>query len=150
MLRSAALFCLLLLAAPAGLARAQSADAETITAVNAASGALHEAFIVKDAESIKALLMPDHIAVTPYYDGPQTVDEIIASLSDVDYTETVVVEPTVVLLAPDVALRTFVAEWKGSFKDKPMPAKVFVSETMVNRNGEWLERFYQVTAMEQQ
>jgi len=150
MLRSVAFVCLLLLVAPAGGARAQSADDETVTAINAASGALHEAFVAKNADSIRGLMTADHIAVTPYYDGPTTVDEIIASLSDLTYTETIVGEPSVVLLAQDVALRTYAAEWTGNFKDKPMPAKVFVSETLVNRNGEWLERFYQATAMEEQ
>jgi hypothetical protein len=147
MLRSATFLSLMLLLVPVDLVRAQSADAETITAINTASGALHEAFIAKNADSIRSLMMPDHIAVTPYYDGPQTVDEIIASLSDLDYTETVVGEVSVVLLAPDVAKRTYVADWTGSFKGAALPTRVFVNDTLVNRNGEWLERFYQVTAM---
>ena len=53
-----------------------------------------------------------------------------------------------VLLAPDVALRTFIAELKGSFKGKPLPARAFVNETLVRRDGKWIERLFQVTTLE--
>jgi len=137
-----------LLAAPADLALAQSGDAGTIAAINTASDALHDAFAADDAEAIRSHMTDDHIAVTPYYDGPQAVDGIIAQLSDIDYTETIEGEPSVALLAPDVALRTFFADWKGSFKERPLPGRVYVSEILVNRNGKWLERYYQVTIVE--
>jgi hypothetical protein len=145
---TAALFSLILLTAPVDV-MAQSSDAETITAVNTASNALDEAFVVGSADTIRSLMTADHIAVTPYYDAPTPVDEMIASLPDLKYTQTIVGEPSVSLLAPDVALRTFVAELEGSFKGKPLPKRVFVNETLVNRNGEWLERFYQVTVLEE-
>jgi hypothetical protein len=150
MLRSAALLSLMLLAAPVDLVRAQSADAETVTAINTSSDALDEAFVVGNADSIRSLMTADHIAVTPYYDGPQTVDQQIASLSDLTgFKQTVVGEVSVALLAPNVALRTFVADLEGSFKGAALPTRVFVNETLVNSNGEWLERFYQVTTMKQ-
>jgi hypothetical protein len=47
----------------------------------------------------------------------------------------------------DAALRTFTADLKGSFKGKPLPAKVFATEILVRRNGKWIERFYQVTTL---
>jgi ketosteroid isomerase-like protein len=138
----------LMLLAPANLALAQSSDADTVTAINTASTALHAAFAAGDAEAIRSHMTDDHIAVTPYYDGPQTVGGIIATLSDVEFTETTEGEASVALLAPDVALRRFAADWKGSFKGEPLPARVYVSEILVNRNGTWLERYYQVTAAE--
>lgn len=51
------------------------------------------------------------------------------------------------LLGDDAALRTFTADLKGSFKGKPLPAKVFATEILVRRNGKWIERFYQVTTL---
>jgi hypothetical protein len=54
----------------------------------------------------------------------------------------------VVLLAPDVVLRTFIAELKGSFKGTPLPARAFVNETLVRRDGKWIERLFQVTTLE--
>ena len=142
----AVLLSLVFLAA-AGLCPANADDAATIAAVNASSNALDDAFGAQNVEAIKALMTADHISVTPYYDGVQTVDDQIASLGELDYGQTFVTEPSVVLLAPDVALRTFIADLKGSFKGEPLPARVFVNETLILRDGKWIERFFQVTAM---
>lgn len=130
-----------------GAFRAEAGDADTIAAINASSNALDKAFGERDIATIKALMTPDHVTVTPYYDGPQSVDDQIASLADLDYGQTIVGEPSVALLGPDVALRTFIAELKGSFKGKPVPARAFVNETLVKRDGKWIERFFQVTTL---
>ena len=145
MKRPAVLLSLVLLAA--GLCPAHADDAETIAAINASSNALDAAFGARDVAAIKALMTADHVTVTPYYDGPQTVDDQIASLGELDYGQTFVTEPSVVLLSPDVALRTFTADLKGSFQGEPLPARVFVNETLVLRDGKWIERFFQVTAL---
>lgn len=121
--------------------------AEAIAAINASSNALDAAFTKRDIAAIKALMTPDHISVTPYYDGPQTVDEQLASLAEYDYSQTIIGEPSVALLAPDVALRTFTADLKGSFKGKPLPSRAFINETLVKRDGKWIERFFQVTTL---
>ena len=142
----APLFSLLILAS-AGLCHAEASDAQTIDAVNASSDALDEAFAKRDVAVIKALMTPDHVTVTPYYDGPQSVDDQIASLPDLDYGEAIQGTPAIVLLAPDVALRTFIADLKGSFKGKPLPARAFVNETLVKRDGKWIERFFQITTL---
>ena len=69
-----------MIAAAAGPFRAEAADADTIAAINASSNALDKAFGERDIETIRALMTPDHVTVTPYYDGPQSVDDQIASL----------------------------------------------------------------------
>ena len=126
-----------------------ASDAETFAAINASSNALDEAFAKRDVGAIKSLMTPDHISVTPYYDGPQSVADQIASLSELDYGQTIVGKPSIVLLSPDVALRTFIADLNGSFKGKPLPTRVFVNETLVRRDGKWVERFFQITALRQ-
>ena len=146
MRRLAAAFSLMILAG-AALFEAGAGDADTIAAINASSNALDKAFGERDIATIKALMTPDHVTVTPYYDGPQSVDDQIASLPDLDYGQTIVGEPSVALLGPDVALRTFIADLKGSFKGKPLPARAFVNETVVKRDGKWIERFFQVTTL---
>lgn len=148
MLRRTALLSLLLLALAGGPSFAATADADTIAAINASSNALDEAFTKKDVATIKALMTENHLTVTPYYDGPQTVDDQLASLGEYDWSQTIVGEPNVVLLAPDVALRTFIAELKGTFQGKPLPSRVFATELLVKRDGKWIERFYQVTSLE--
>jgi len=146
MRKIAAILSLMILVA-VGAFRAEAGDADTIAAINASSNALDKAFGERDIATIKALMTPDHVTVTPYYDGPQSVDDQIASLPDLDYGQTIVGEPSVALLGPDVALRTFIAELKGSFKGKPLPARAFVNETLVKRDGKWIERFFQVTTL---
>ncbi|MCK5090848.1 MAG: nuclear transport factor 2 family protein [Hyphomicrobiaceae bacterium] len=146
MRRLAAVLSLILLAS-AGLFMANATDAETIAAINASSNALDEAFADRNVETIKSLMTPDHVSVTPYYDGPQSVDDQIASLAELDYGQKIVGTPSVVLLSPDVALRTFTADLKGSFRGKPLPARAFVNETLVKRDGKWIERFFQVTTL---
>ncbi len=146
MRKLAAVLSLILLAS-AGLFMANATDAETIAAINASSNALDEAFADRNVETIKSLMTPDHVSVTPYYDGPQSVDDQIASLAELDYGQKIVGTPSVVLLSPDVALRTFTADLKGSFRGKPLPARAFVNETLVKRDGKWIERFFQVTTL---
>ena len=65
-----------------------------------------------------------------------------------DWSQTIVGGPDVALLAPDVALRTFSAELKGTFQGKKLPSRVFATELLVQRDGKWVERFYQVTTLE--
>ena len=61
---------------------AQPNDIATIEAVDDAAGRLDAAFAAKDAAAARALMMPDHLAITYYYWKPQHVDEQIASLPD--------------------------------------------------------------------
>jgi ketosteroid isomerase-like protein len=146
-MRTRAVVLSLMLLVGAGLDQTNASEAETIAAINASSNALDKAFAEKDVEAIKSLMTADHVSVTPYYDGPQSLDDQIGSLAELDYGETITGEPSVALLAPDVALRTFVADLKGTFKGKQLPARAFVNETLVKRDGKWIERFFQVTTL---
>jgi ketosteroid isomerase-like protein len=127
--------------------QAEAGDAETIAAVNQAANALDKAFERQDAKAIYDLTTPDHVAVTPYYGDPQSVEEQIKSLPVLKYMQTNLDEPEVTLLGSDVAMRTFSAELKGTFEGKPIPSPVFITSIMVNRDGKWLEQFYQVTQL---
>ena len=145
MRKTVAVFCLMLLAMTA--ACSQPDNIATIEAIDNAAAKLDEAFETGDAETIRSLMTPDHIAVTLYYGAPQTVAEQIASLDDFEYAQTDVGEPTVTLLGPETAIRTGIVELKGSYKGQPLPARVFATEIMVKRDGKWLERVYQATAL---
>ena len=135
--------------ASVGGSGAKASDAETFASINASSSALDEAFAQRDVGAIKSLMTPDHVSVTPYYDGPQSIADQIASLSELDYGQTILGKPSIILLSPDVALRTYVANLKGSFKGKPLPERAFVNETLVMRDGKWVERFFQITTLQQ-
>lgn len=146
-MRKLAALSFLVVLACSGPPPAAADDAATIAAINASSNALDEAFTKKDVDTIKALMTPDHITVTPYYDGPQTVEDQLNSLGDYDWAQTIVGDVNVSLLGPDVAMRTFKADLKGTFKGKPLPPRVFNTEILVKRDGKWVERFYQVTTL---
>ena len=145
-MRSLAMFSLVILTI-AVASKALAGDAETIEAINASSNALDKAFEQNDKAAIKALMTPDHISVTPYYDGPQTTDDQIASLPELKWDQRIVSNVKVSLLGDDAALWIFTADLKGSFKGKPLPARVFATEILVKRDGKWIERFYQVTTL---
>jgi len=131
----------------AGALAARAGDAEIIEAVNKAAASLDQAFEKDDVAAAKALMTPDHVAVTPYYDGPQSVADQIASLPDFEYEQSVLGDVSVKMLGSDAALRSFSAELNGSFKGRALPRRVFVSAVWVKRDGTWAEKFYQVTAL---
>jgi hypothetical protein len=130
-----------------GAAAAGADDATTIAAINAASAALDAAFVKNDPKAIRRAMTSDHVSVTPYYDGPQTVEAQIASLGDLKFSQTVVDKPNVILLGREAALRTFTAEFSGTFRGQEMPRRQFVTAVMVKRDGRWIERLYQATAL---
>ncbi len=146
-MRSLIVLLALMIFASAGLVEARAGDADTIAEVNRAAEALDAAFERQDVEAVKQLMTPDHIAVTPYYPGPQTVDEQIASLPELNYAQTIVGDVDVSLVGDGAALRTFRAKLKGSFKGVPLARHAFVTQLMVKHDGAWRERFYQVTAI---
>jgi ketosteroid isomerase-like protein len=131
----------------AGLSPARAGEAETIDAIVKAAAALNQAFEAQDTKVVTDLMTPDHVAVTPYYDGPQTVADQLGSLPKLKYEQTIDGKPTVAVLCSDAAARTFKAELNGSFEGKPIASKVYVSEIWVKRDGAWAEKLYQVTTL---
>jgi Domain of unknown function (DUF4440) len=147
-LRTTTVLVLVLLCLAAGLSQARAGEAETIAAINAAAAALDNAFERQSADEIKHMMTANHIAVTPYYDAPQTVAEQIASLPELKYEQTNIGAVKVDVLGPDAGMRTFTARLDGTYKGKPIPSPAFVTAIMVRQDGQWKERFYQVTAVQ--
>ena len=141
----ATMLCMCFVAAT--LSQASAGDADMAKDVNAAAAALDKAFAQSDAAAIKTLMTPDHVSVTPYYDGPQSTDQQIASLPELKFSETIMGAVKVTMLGPDAAMRNFTAQLEGGFKGKPLPSPVYATEILVKRDGVWMERFYQVTAL---
>jgi ketosteroid isomerase-like protein len=132
----------------AGIASAHAGEPAAVAAINAASAALDDAFERQSAEDIKRMVTADHLAVTPYYESPQTAAAQIASLPELKYKQTITGEVKVVVLGPDAGMRTFTARLDGTYKGKTIPADVFVTSIMVREDGQWREKFYQVTALQ--
>jgi ketosteroid isomerase-like protein len=133
-----------------GICHPASADnVATIEAIDNAAADLDEAFVKRDADAIKSLTTPDHLAVTHYYGEPKTVEEQIATLPELKYEQTNLTEPTVKLLSEDFAMRTFTAKLDGTFKGESLSARVFVTQLMQKLDGKWREKFYQLTPLKQ-
>ena len=60
------------------------------------------------------------------------------------------IPPTVSLLGPDAALVTGEQTYRGTFQGNPLPQRVFLSEVWVRVDGQWLQKFYQETIMEEE
>jgi hypothetical protein len=146
-LRSLATFVCLVGFLVLNLAPVRAGDAEIVEAVKKAAVALDQAFERQDKDAVKRLMTSDHIAVTPYYDGPQTVDDQLASLPELKYRQTLVGEVAFSFLGPTAAMRNFTAKLDGSFEGKPIPPNVYVTEIWAKSDGAWQEKFYQVTAL---
>jgi len=116
-----------------------------IEAIDDIVARLDEAFVQKDAEAIRSLMTKDHIAVVPYSSAPETVEQAIASLPQLEFKQTDISEPTVTMLGPDSAMRTLTARFEGSFGGEAFDNKVFITSIMKRIDGKWLESFYQVT-----
>jgi ketosteroid isomerase-like protein len=124
----------------------QPNDTASIEAVDNVVAELDEAYQTQDADAVRARTTPDHVAITPYYGAPYSSAEQIGSLPDLKFKQTDLSEPKVVLLGPDVAMRTVIAKLDGTFKDKSISfPKVFITSIVVKEDGKWRERLYQVT-----
>jgi uncharacterized protein (TIGR02246 family) len=125
-------------------------DAADIAAIEAQRTALGQAYEDGNGEAIRGLMTPDQRSVTFVYDGPQTVDEQVATLKDLKVEVYDAIPPTVDMLGPDAALITTEQSYRGSYKGNPLPGRVFVSEVWVRVDGKWLQKFYQETIMEEE
>jgi ketosteroid isomerase-like protein len=106
---------------------------------------LDTAFEKGDVATVRGLMTDDKVAITPYYDGPQTKEDQIKSLPDFKMPEYIVGQRKTTVLGKDVVLVTYPLTMKGTFKGKPLPAKSYVSSLWINRDGKWKEALYQAT-----
>ena len=134
----------------AATAPAPADEAADIAAIEAQRTALGQAYETGDADAIRGLMTPDQRSVTFVYDGPQTVDEQVATLKDLKVEVYDAIPPTVEMLGPDAALVTTEQSYRGTYKGNPLPGRVFVSEVWVRVDGKWLQKFYQETIMEEE
>jgi uncharacterized protein (TIGR02246 family) len=125
-------------------------EAADLAAIEAQRTALGQAYETGDADAIRGLMTPDQRSVTFVYDGPQTVDEQVATLKDFKVEVYDAIPPTVDMLGPDAALVTTEQSYRGTYKGNPLPGRVFVGEVWVRVDGKWLQKFYQETIMEEE
>ncbi|MEM6464280.1 MAG: nuclear transport factor 2 family protein [Pseudomonadota bacterium] len=130
----------------AAFAHAQSTvSPETEAELAAAQTELDKAFAAADTAKIRAMMMPDHVAVLPYLPIEADIDDEIASLSAVTYAFTGQENRQMFTLSDNVVLITQEKFYDGTFDGKPMPARVLVAAIWIKSDGKWLQRYYQET-----
>ncbi len=113
--------------------------------LKAAKVELDKAFVECDVSKIRQMMTTDHIAVIANHGSPLAADELLANLAAYDLTSFEIADVAVTTLAPDVALVNYDVRQSGTYNGMPLPAKAFVSEIWLERDGEWLQRLFQST-----
>jgi|GEM_PF-5544224 len=128
-------------------AAAVTARAGDTAEIEASMEALAKAFETHDVDRIRSLMTPDHIAINSGDDHPVPIDEQMAELSKLRYSVIEFGEPTVSMIDTATALVIVEMIIEASLDGVPQPGKLIVSQIWVNRDGEWLQRLYQETAV---
>ncbi len=131
---------LLVLAAPA--------LGDEMADLKAARARLEAAFVNQDADTILGLMTPDHIAVTAVFGGMLTRDEQVAVLPELKVGFSNVTEPRITVFGDEAAYVTYEQSLTGTYRGKPLPARVFAAEVWVTVDGKWLEKSYQETVID--
>ncbi len=124
---------------------AQAAD--PAKEVKAAADALNAAFEKHDAKTIRALMTPDHLAITPYA-GKQRVKDQIRTLPVLKYDKYSAGPMSMNVVNDNCVLMTYALELKGTYQGKPLPSHSLVASLWVKNDGKWRELHYQETPVD--
>ena len=124
---------------------AQAAD--PAKEVKAAADALNAAFEKHDAKTIRALMTPDHLAITPYA-GKQRVKDQIRTLSELKYEKYSAGPMSVNVVSNSCVLVNYTLELKGTYQSNPLPSHSLVASLWVKNDGKWRELHYQETPVD--
>jgi hypothetical protein len=103
-----------------------------------------DAFKLKDADAFKKSLAPEYFGVSST--GVSDIAASIAAMKDTELTDFTLSDWKMTTIDKDAVLLTYTAMEKGTYKGKPVPAgPYFEASAYVNRNGEWVNVYYQET-----
>ena len=136
-----------LLIGTAVLLLAVQVRADTAEEVERSVRSIQTAFNKGDVDTLKGLMIKDHVAILSYARFDNAADQLKV-LSDWKTSEFKVDGLKVKTLTRDVALVSFQATIKGTYKGKEVPSPVQVVEVWINRDGKWLEASYQETPVD--
>jgi ketosteroid isomerase-like protein len=108
---------------------------------------IQTAFNKGDVDTLKQLMTEDHVTILSYARFSNTADQLKV-LSDWKFSEYLIEGLTVKGLAKDVALVSYRARIKGTYKGKEVPSPVQTVEVWVNRDDKWLQATFQETPLD--
>jgi len=136
-----------LLIGTAVLLLAVQVRADTAEEVERSVQTIQKAFDKGDVDTLKGLMTKDHVAILTYARFDNAADQLKV-LSDWKTSEYKIDGLKVKTLTKDVALVSFQATIKGTYKGKELPSPVQVGQVWVRRDGKWLQASYQETPLD--
>jgi uncharacterized protein (TIGR02246 family) len=123
---------------------AVQAKADTAEEVGRSVRTIQTAFNKGDVDSLKRLMTEDHVTILTYARFSNTADQLKV-LAEFKFSEYKIEGLKVKALTKDVALASYQATIKGTYKGKEVPSPVQVAEVWIKRDGKWLQASYQET-----
>ena len=127
-----------------GMAIATSAGAATSDQAGDIERSVHAiqtAFDKGDVATLQTLMTEDHVTILTYARFSDRASQLKV-LSDFRFSDYVIDDLGVKALTDDAALVTYRATIKGTFKGKPVPSPVRVTETWIKRDAKWMQAAY--------
>jgi len=122
----------------------KSSAAPTVDDISAKEKAAWDGFKKKDEAAFKKYLLPDYFGVTA--GGVSDTAQSIAGMKDTELSDFTLTDWKLTTIDKDAVLLTYIATEKATYKGKPLPdGPYYEASVYVNRNGEWLNLYYQET-----
>jgi uncharacterized protein (TIGR02246 family) len=126
---------------------AVQARADTADEVKRARQTIQTAFNKGDVDTLKSLMTEDLMTTLAYARFTNRAD-LLKVLGELKISEYKVDGLKVKTLTNDVALTSYRATIKGTWKGKAVPSPVQVVEVWIKRDGKWLQASYQETPVD--
>ena len=122
----------------------KSSAMPTVDDISAKEKSSWDGFKRKDEAAFKKYLLPDYFGVT--WGGVSDTAQSVAGMKDTELSDVTFGDWKLTTIDKDAVLLTYTASVKATYKGKPLPeGPYYEASAYVNRNGEWLNIYYQET-----
>jgi hypothetical protein len=122
----------------------KSSAMPTVDDISAKEKASWDGFKRKDEAAFKKYLLPDYYGVTAT--GVSDMSQSLVGMKDTELSDVTFGDWKLTTIDKDAVLLTYTATVKGTYKGKPVPnGPYYEASAYVNRNGEWMNIYYQET-----
>jgi len=138
--------CLAAVFATAAQAQNSSLHDEIMQAFNAIS----EAYANRDTDTVRSMTADGFIWIASFNGGGRSLDDQLAAVSQGQFAFSLqpLGEMTIESVADDTALQRFHADVSGAFGGEPLPSPVAITLIWLRQDGDWRQRLYQETPIE--
>lgn len=123
-----------------------SLAADPAPEVQSAIERLNDAFEHRDVAKARALMAPQHVAITPFA-GRQQLEDQLRTLPELKYEKYKAGPISATPVGDACVLLTYSLQAQGTYRGKPLPTDCLVSSVWVKTEGKWQELHYQETVV---